>query len=148
MTFSKTDTEKPRIRPGIKALIINDGKLLMIKERVRGEVLYDFPGGGMDFGEKVEETLHREVKEEIGIEIEIGPILGVWTFMIPVAPVQILCIGYQCKTSNPDGIDMTHNPAAEDIFEYQWLEIDEVINNSKKYLLADGMLDAVKAIKL
>ena len=47
-------------------MIINDGKLLMIRERVRGEVLYDFPGGGMDFGESVEETLHREVKERLG----------------------------------------------------------------------------------
>ena len=139
---------RKRIRPGIKALIINNGKLLMIKERVRGEVIYDFPGGGMDFGETVKETLHREVKEEISLEIEIGQILGVWSFMISDASVQILCIAYQCKAKNPDAIDMSHNPAAEDIFDYQWLPIEEVLNNPKKYLMVEEMLDAIKAIKL
>ena len=139
---------RKRIRPGIKALIVNDGKLLMIKERVRGEVIYDFPGGGMDFGETVKETLRREVKEEISLEIEIGQILGVWSFMISDASVQILCIGYQCKAKNPNEIDMSHNPAAEDIFDYQWLPIEEVLNNPKKYLMVEAMLDAVKAIKL
>jgi 8-oxo-dGTP diphosphatase len=112
------------------------------------EVIYDFPGGGMDFGEAVLETLHREVMEEIGIEIEVGKLLGIWSFMIPVAPVQILCMGYQCSTKTPDMIDMSHNPALEDIFEYQWLEIDQILNDPDKYLMADGMLDAVKAIKI
>ena len=140
--------QKPRIRPGVKALIVNDGKLLIIRERVRGEVIYDFPGGGMDFGETVFETLHREVMEEIGIKIEVGKLLGIWSFMIPVAPVQILCMGYQCSTKTPDQIDLSQNPAAEDIFEYQWISIEEVINNPDKYLMVEEILDAVKAIKL
>lgn len=140
--------QKPRIRPGVKALIVNDNKLLMIRERVRGEVIYDFPGGGMDFGETVLETLHREVMEEVGIEIETGKLLGLWSFMIPVAPVQILCMGYQCTTKTPDQIDLSQNPAAEDIFDYQWIAVEEILKNPNQYLRVTGMLDAVKAISL
>lgn len=57
------------------ALIENDdGKILMIKNPVRG---WEIPGGQVEVGETLTEALKREIKEESGIDIEIGNLTSV-----------------------------------------------------------------------
>jgi ADP-ribose pyrophosphatase YjhB (NUDIX family) len=40
---------------------------------------WTFPGGFVDLGESVEEAARREVREELAIEVELGPLLGVYS---------------------------------------------------------------------
>src|SRR5690242_11817976 len=44
-----------------------------------GRGLWTFPGGFVDLGESVEDAAHRETDEELGIEIELGPLVGVYS---------------------------------------------------------------------
>lgn len=64
---------------GIKALVLNKNKALILKEidiRRNNIELYDLPGGRMEEGEEAEETLKRELKEELGVsKYSIGPII-------------------------------------------------------------------------
>ncbi len=54
-------------RISLKALIYNDaGRILVVKEINR--TFWDLPGGGMDFGETIESSLRRELREEVGYE--------------------------------------------------------------------------------
>ena len=59
---------------GIKALIQNDdGEVLLILNRFPDRELWDIPGGRMDEGEEIIDTLKRELKEETGLtKCEIG----------------------------------------------------------------------------
>ncbi|MFA7209133.1 MAG: NUDIX domain-containing protein [Parcubacteria group bacterium] len=68
-----------------KALIKNDdGKYLVLYKSGTEEINpngIDIPGGRMEFGESAEESLKREVREELGINIEIGRPSRVWGFV-------------------------------------------------------------------
>lgn len=60
-----SDESKPRIR--IAAIIIEDGKILLVKGR--GYEYIWTPGGKLEEGETDEECLKRELKEEIGVDL-------------------------------------------------------------------------------
>jgi len=62
------------IRPAPKAIIIQDGKLLCLKMADEIGWWYMLPGGGVHFGETLIEGLKRECVEEIGADVEVGPL--------------------------------------------------------------------------
>lgn len=53
------------------AIILSDNKLLTLKYNYNGNWLYAIPGGNLEFGEKLELALKRELAEELGLEIEV-----------------------------------------------------------------------------
>jgi 8-oxo-dGTP diphosphatase len=65
-------------QPGIStAIIVDDGKVLMIRRREReGKLLWAFPGGGIEAGESAEEAAVRETAEEVGLEVKVERTLG------------------------------------------------------------------------
>lgn len=69
----EVEADKLKWRPSAYGIVIKDGKLLLLKQ-VNG---YDLPGGGMDLGEKPEETVVREVKEETGITVKNPELLAI-----------------------------------------------------------------------
>src|SRR5229473_2241313 len=65
----------------VAALILrkNDDKIL-ICQRTRHQTMplkWEFPGGKIEPGEKLEDALHRELEEELGILAAIGPKIAV-----------------------------------------------------------------------
>lgn len=69
---------EPTIRNAVRALIIRDDRVLLLRKGgdERGE-RYAFPGGAQDPGETLEQALHRECLEEIDTETEILDLLHV-----------------------------------------------------------------------
>ncbi len=63
------------IRNSVKAIIIQDDRLLAIKKEDHEGVYYILPGGGQEQGETFHQTLKRECIEEIGQEVEIGDLI-------------------------------------------------------------------------
>jgi len=58
------------LRPAVYAIVVYDGKVLLMKMRHTGK--YHPPGGGISVGERVEDALKREIREETGIEVKVG----------------------------------------------------------------------------
>jgi len=57
---------------GVGAVIIHDGKILLVKRGVEpGRGRWSIPGGVVELGERVRDAVVREVREECGIEIEL-----------------------------------------------------------------------------
>jgi mutator protein MutT len=56
---------------GVGAVIIQDGRILLEKRKNEpGKGKWSVPGGLVELGENVEQTVTREVKEETGLEVE------------------------------------------------------------------------------
>ena len=69
------DRTQPRFLVGVVGLgVTRDGRLLLARHRF-GAPEWRFLGGFLTPGERVEDALAREVREETGLEIEVGPIL-------------------------------------------------------------------------
>ncbi|MFZ4648731.1 MAG: NUDIX hydrolase [Patescibacteria group bacterium] len=56
----------------VRAIIIKDNKILLIKRTKEDCVYWVIPGGGVDENETKEEALTRECKEELGVKIEVN----------------------------------------------------------------------------
>ncbi|MES9845505.1 MAG: NUDIX domain-containing protein [Candidatus Sedimenticola sp. PURPLELP] len=71
----------PDIRNAARALIIREGKVLLLRKEGggRGE-RFALPGGAQDPGESLQEALNRECEEEIGTSVNIGNLLHVVDF--------------------------------------------------------------------
>jgi len=65
--------EALHFRPSAYAVIIHEGKLLVVTRRRTGN--FFLPGGGVEKGESITLTLQREVREETGINISVGNLL-------------------------------------------------------------------------
>jgi len=57
---------------GVGAIIMHEGKLLLVKRGVEpGKGRWSIPGGVVELGERVRDAVVREVKEECGLDIEV-----------------------------------------------------------------------------
>ncbi|MGL4611931.1 MAG: NUDIX domain-containing protein [Trueperaceae bacterium] len=54
-------------RPCVYAVMIQNGKVLLVRNETTNK--FSFPGGGINLGEPLHKALHREVREEVGIDI-------------------------------------------------------------------------------
>jgi ADP-ribose pyrophosphatase YjhB (NUDIX family) len=70
-------------------LPVYQGHILLTRRAIdpaRG--LWTFPGGFVDWGEDVREGALRETREEVGLTVQLGDLLGVYSY--PGAPVVIV----------------------------------------------------------
>lgn len=73
------------IRIRVCGVLIIQDSILLVKHRFLGQngVLWAPPGGGMQFGERAEETLKREFLEETGLKVRIDQYLFTHEFLKP-----------------------------------------------------------------
>ena len=117
-------------------LIENDeGKILLVKNPVRG---WEIPGGQVEVGETITEALKREVKEESGIDVEIGNLalvnsnIGTGVQYDGVSPIAtIVSFGFTAKALSGE---LT---TSEESLEVCWLERGEVLDLIREEFIAD-----------
>jgi 8-oxo-dGTP diphosphatase len=68
---------RPLHSVSVAAVIVDaDGRCLVVRRRDNGH--WEPPGGVLEVGEGIEEGLQREVREETGLDIEPGPLTGIY----------------------------------------------------------------------
>ena len=131
-----------RVFPAVKAIIQNGEKFLVIKQAFAGKTVWDLPGGRVDYGESPYDTLVREVMEETHLSINIvKPIGFFWFFRFDGD--QVVCTTFLCNADNYE-IDITKNPADENITEFRWVTKDEFL--SDEYTVSDDSMKKLFAL--
>jgi ADP-ribose pyrophosphatase YjhB (NUDIX family) len=75
------DQRKYPDRPyvGVGAVVVHEGRVLIVKRRyepLAGQ--WSIPGGAVELGETLEASIAREMLEETGLEIAVGPVIEVF----------------------------------------------------------------------
>jgi len=109
----------------VGALIVNDkGEILLVRSYKWGNK-YTVPGGHIELGERSEAAIKREVKEEVGLDIEPVKLLLVQEAIFPVDYVKhehYIFMDYLCRSkSSAVKVDR------EEIQEYLWVEPDRAL---------------------
>lgn len=70
----------PNAAPAVAALVHDDdGRVLLARRAVEPDAgLWDTPGGFLEEGERPEDGLRRELREEAGVELEVGRFFGIY----------------------------------------------------------------------
>lgn len=109
------------------AVVFNDeGKILMSRRneyRSNFHKLWQFPGGGIEFGEDPKDALIREVKEETGVNVKLlSKHPFAFNYADPLTNSHIIVLGYVAKYVDGD-IDTTKDQNTGDA---QWFTYEEI----------------------
>jgi len=63
---------------GVSAVVVEGARVLLVRRaNAPAAGCWSFPGGRLELGESLPDGVRREVSEECGIEIDVGPLLDV-----------------------------------------------------------------------
>ena len=121
------------IRLSARAVIVKDGAVLLSKFDDEHGPHYNWPGGGQEWGETIEENLHREVWEETRAEVEIESIFCIFEYLPKIESAQkgwpqTVSVVFLCKLKEGSQPRLPENP---DPFQVavDWVPIDELQNH-------------------
>jgi 8-oxo-dGTP diphosphatase len=111
---------------GVGAVIFNrEGQVFLARrgKQARNESgKWEFPGGGVEFGETLEHALAREIREEYGAGIEVRGLLGVVNHLIPDEKQHWVSPTFICRIT--DGTPVIREPHKCE--EIGWFALDRI----------------------
>lgn len=119
-------------------ILDQQGRVLLLHHRFRAGSGWGIPGGFIEKGEQPEEALRRELREEIGLELELAELAFVRTLK---RPTQIEMI-FRCRTRGP-----TPQPQSMEIKRAAWFTLDELppeLSEDQRRLIRRTLPDGAK----
>ena len=125
----------PRINPAVIVGVKNGDQLLLTKYR-NGYSHNALVAGFTEFGETLEETVAREVKEETGLSVK-----NIHYYKSqPWGIAQDILAGFYCEVDGDDTIRMDEN----ELKYASWVKREDIVLQPKKYSLTNEMMERFK----
>ncbi|MCR4328640.1 MAG: NUDIX domain-containing protein [Patescibacteria group bacterium] len=112
-----------------KAFIVRDGKVLIVRESGKYDegtnaAKYDVVGGRLKPGERFDESLRREVREETGLDVKIGKpfFVNEWRPVVKDEQWQIVGMFFECVVEEGE-VKLSGDHDA-----YEWIDPAEYQN--------------------
>ncbi len=115
---------KDYVGVGCGAFILNEkGELLLqLRNKAPEKEYWSIPGGKVELFETFEEAVKREVKEEVGVEVEVNRLLGICDHIIKNEGRHWVSPSYLCKIVK--GVPKLMEPAKH--LDMKWFAFDEL----------------------
>ena len=126
-------TEYPKICPAVIVAVTNGDKLLLTRYANRPFRGYALIAGFVEIGETLEDTVHREVMEEVGVRVKN---LRYYKNQ-PWAFTDTLLTGFYCELDGDPDITLDHNELCEGV----WLSREEIPSRENDVSLTAEMID-------
>lgn len=112
------------------SLIINDRNEVLMGRRhdPKNRGMHDrweFPGGKVEFGEHPMDSVVREAREEVAIDVTVDRVLNIYSWFHPDRPhIQVILMAYiaRCKPGQ------IARPNCREVREVVWKSIDDAMN--------------------
>ena len=128
---------------GVGAVVLDGDRVLIVKrghEPLKGE--WSLPGGVVELGETLETAIAREVREETGLEIEVGPIVDVLDRLLYDAGGRVeyhyVLVDFLCR---PSGGVLC---GASDAEAVEWAPLERL----ESYGMAEKTLEVIEKAKV
>ena len=103
------------------ALVFRGGQLLITQRHAGAHLggLWEFPGGKREVAESFEDCLRRELREELGIEVEVGALIESLTHEYPEKTVHLRF--FRCQW-------LRHEPRPLGCATFRWIQPTDLRN--------------------
>jgi len=107
----------PRITPAVIVAVVRDGRILLAQSRRFPSVFFSVLAGFVEAGETFEECVHREIREEAGIEVDDIRYFGNQPWPFP----HTLMVGFTAEYAGGDLVI-----EEKELVQAAWFEPEEV----------------------
>jgi len=121
----------PRIAPAIIVAIRKDDELLMAKHSYHDNIRYALIAGFVEPGETIEEAVHREVLEEVGVKIKNLKYQKSQSWPFPNSLMLAFTAEYESGDIKVDG---------DEILKAKWFKKEEIIRYDSDISISDWLI--------
>lgn len=122
---------RDKFRVVLTGIITYNGKILLgKKEQKKGHPIsnqWHLPGGHIDYGEKTNEAIKRELKEETGLNVDVHQLLDAIQIQYQDDRTPVFRIFYHCEASSSNA------DAGDDLTEVKWISPENLYDELGEY---------------
>ena len=108
----------------VATVVVADGRLLCVEERVNGRLVLNQPAGHLEPDESLQDAALRETREETGWDVRLTGFLGAYQWKAPETGRHYLRFGFAAE---PDRHDPTR-PLDDGIVRALWMTPEELLD--------------------
>jgi ADP-ribose pyrophosphatase YjhB (NUDIX family) len=113
--------------------ILEDGRLVLVRRQ--DDQSWGLPGGVVDWGEDIATTLHRELREETGLQvIQIGRLVGVYSSPQRDPRGHSICVTIEAIVKGEFCIEDTHEISDVQAFSRQEVPYGQLTHDHDRQL--------------
>jgi NAD+ diphosphatase len=123
----------PRVSPAMMVLVTRGKELLLARSKRFPQPIYSALAGFVEAGESIEDCIHREVREEVGIDVHNLRYVASQSWPFPHS----LMIAYNAEYAGGEV-----RPCDDEIVDARWFKLDELPNLPNPISIARALIDS------